>query len=685
VSDQPGAALPPDAPQSAAQSEPAPPQGAYGPASTATEPAVTTEPAAPTAPAAPTGLADSTGLADGEWHRLHPATPLLRGGIALLAVLGVVINSLRERLIEMFTGRGQMEGDPIEWVLSHGYAGIVLGAIAVGLIVFVAGFYLSWRMHTFRITNEVVEVRSGILFRTNRRGRLDRIQGINIVRPLIARIFGAAKLEVNVAGQDANVQLAYLSSRHADDLRRDVLRLASGTQQTDNTAVQRGPQGNIIDQRVSEFLAPELDPNLAPPESVVKMNTGRLLGSIALNDTTIVFLLLLVGAAITTWVIGEPFLLFTLFPVLIGLGSYLVSRFTKSLRYSIAGTPDGVRVGFGLFTTSNETLPPGRIHSIQVSQPLLWRGPGWWEIKVNRASQSSTQGASGQQNTTILPVGNLDDVMRVLELLLPSAPVVVTAAPGNEPVAHELLAENSLIQDDAAAATASAEASESSTTASSITSATATDATATPGAEATVVPALPPVELLHRGLVSKGGDDGFTNSPPRAVALRWFSGKRNGYAFSPGAVLFRKGRIWRELVIVPEPRVQSVALQQGPLMRRLRLAAITLHTVAGPITARLGAVDHKDALDFFETASRSIVESASTDTSHRWRSGENAAQPVALPVDEPADQPVDPQVAPLVVEPFTQSTGGRHVSDEPVGDERSTENQTNNHTGEVSP
>ncbi len=27
-------------------------------------------------------------LADGQWHRLHPATPLLKGGIALLVVLG---------------------------------------------------------------------------------------------------------------------------------------------------------------------------------------------------------------------------------------------------------------------------------------------------------------------------------------------------------------------------------------------------------------------------------------------------------------------------------------------------------------------------------------------------------------------------------------------------------------------
>ena len=59
-------------------------------------------------------------------------------------------------------------------------------------------------------------MRSGILFRTNRRGRLDRIQGINIVRPFLARLVGAARLEISVAGQDANVQLAYLGSSAAE-------------------------------------------------------------------------------------------------------------------------------------------------------------------------------------------------------------------------------------------------------------------------------------------------------------------------------------------------------------------------------------------------------------------------------------------------------------------------------------
>jgi len=569
------------------------------------EPGVSPAPAPAPAPAdAPHLSAPASGLTDGEWHRLHPATPLLRGGIVLIAILAWVISNLRERLLDLFIGRGDVEGDPIDWVVGNGLVGVALLIIAGALLLFIGGFYLSWRMHTFRITNEVVEVRSGILFRTNRRGRLDRIQGINIVRPFFARLFGAAKLEVNVAGQDANVQLAYLSSTNADNLRLDILRLASGSQRSEAAARDAAAQAaaaptttlpaadggtaltgapdvqqypgtpypgtvpgqpapgkplpRLLDTRVSELLAPELDPNFAPPESVVKLHTGRLIGSIFLNDTTVMFVII-IGAAIAWATLADaPFLLFTIFPVVLGAASFIFRRFTKSLRYSIAGTPDGVRVGFGLFTISNETLPPGRIHSVQVSQPILWRGPGWWEIKVNRASKSSTKGADGQQNTTILPVGNLDDVLRVLRLLLPG-----------------------LVEDSS-------------------------------------------VQLLRDGLISPGRD-GFTNSPRRAWPLRWFSWRRNGFAFGPGVILLRKGAIWRELVVVPEPRVQSLALLQGPIYRRLGLAKIKVHTVAGPITAELGAIDVDAALTLFTDGSRAVIESATADTSHRWRSSERTS------------------------------------------------------------
>jgi putative membrane protein len=491
-------------------------------------------------------------LADGEWHRLHPATPLLKGGIALIAILGVIVVNLRDVLINIVIGGGPGdEYDPFVWIIEHDYAGLIILAIIGGLLLFIAGFYVSWRMHTFRITNEQVEVRSGILFRTNRRGRLDRIQGINIVRPFLARLVGAARLEISVAGQDANVQLAYLGSAAADELRREILLLASGTKAEEGVSIR--PQGAYSARLVGELLAPELPADAAPPESVVQMHLGRLIGSLVLSGFTI-FLLAVIAAFIwVTVTTREYFFLFGFVPAIIGMGSYYVSKFTKSLRYSIASTPDGIRVGFGLLSTSNETLPPGRIHAVEVTQPLFWRPTGWWEIKINRASHSSAKGAAGQANTTILPVGNLADVRKVLELVLPG-----------------------LIDPES-------------------------------------------IALLERGLTSKGGDDGFVNSPSRARVIRWFSVRRNGFAIVPGAVLLRRGAIWRTLVVVPAARMQSVALHQGPILRRLRLAGLRLHTVAGPVMPYLGAIDADTAVKAFGDISATAVESASSDTSHRWR------------------------------------------------------------------
>ena len=510
-----------------------------------------------------------TSFTDGEWHRLHPLTPLLRGGITFIAILGFLLYNIRDILIDIVLGGDGRNGEPLVWLYESQYFWLAVLAVLVVLGAIIVGYYLSWRMNTFRITDEVVEVRSGIVFRRNRKGRLDRIQGINIARPFLARIFGAARLEVNVAGQDANVKLDYLASASADELRREILRLASGTRVAEAQALQAAQlddtgqpitrsaaAAHLIDQRVSELLAPELDPGLAAPESVVQMHTGRLIGSLLLSGFSVFVLLLVGGIAWGVAATGSYLFLIGVLPTLIGTGSFYITRFTRSLRYSIAGTPDGVRIGFGLLSTSNETLPPGRIHSIQVTQPLLWRASGWWEIKVNRASTSSQKGAAGQANTTILPVGNLDDVRKVLALVLPD---------------HV---------DDAS------------------------------------------VALFERGMRSKGGDDGFVNSPKRARWYLWSSQRRNGFAILPGAVVLRQGAIWRQLTIVPEARMQSVAVSEGPVFRAMNLATIRVHTVAGPIAPSLSAVDRTQALRFFREVADAAISSSSADTSHRWRSGE---------------------------------------------------------------
>ena len=533
----------------------------------------------PPAPPRQGNAAAAAPLTDGEWHRLHPLTPLLKGGIFLIVVLGYVLSNLRDQVLEFFVPGGgpQDDGDPVRYVWEHGAVGWVLLGIVVLLVVLIGAFYVSWRMHEFRVTGDVVEVRSGVLFRNHRKARLDRIQGINISRPVVPRVFGTAKLEIAQAGNDANVQLAYLGARAADDLRQRILVLASGAQDDERTAVR--DSNGVLQDRVDEIFSPELDPAAVHATRVVKVHPGRLIASMLLSFTTVFFVVVIAAIVVSIAVTGEYGILFALFPVVIGAGGYTVRKFSRSLQYTIAETRDGIRIGFGLVSTSNETLPPGRIHAVSVAQPLLWRPFGWWDVRINRATNAGNGASSNQQvSSIVLPVGRADDVREVLDIILPG---LVGAAVVGPAASREELREGS--------------------------------------SEA--------VGVVDDSLTTTGDRGGFVHSPRRGAWLRPFAFRRNGYRFVQGAVLLRLGAVWRSLVIVPLPRVQSVKVEQGPLERLLRLASAHVHTVAGPVSARIGALDAHDAQRLWSEAAHRAVEAATADTSHRWREREARRTP----------------------------------------------------------
>ncbi|MBM7389161.1 putative membrane protein [Clavibacter michiganensis] len=574
------------------------------PADAAPAPAV-----APAIPAAEARIAEE--LTDGGWHRLHPATPVLRGGLVFIVAIGFLLSSLREQIVERFVpGQDQGgEGDLIPMLVETGALIWVLLALLAFTLLAVGVSYLSWRMHTFRVTEETVEVRSGILSRTNRRARLDRIQGVNIVRPLVARLIGAAKLEIQVAGNDANLPLHYLRSRDADAFRLRVLRLASGARAEaagSAPAAPGAPARGFVGSRVDDFLAPELDPDAAPPQSVVRIPIPRLVGAVLLSAPTVVLVLFVVVGIPLIVRFEAWYLLVPLLPTLLGSAGFFVRRITRSLRYSVAGTPDGVRVGFGLLSTSNDTIPPGRIHAVEVVQPLLWRAAGWWEIRITRASHSSSPGAAGQQNTSILPVGDRRDVDRVLGLVLP-----------------DLVGEQALA-------------------------------------------------LVAVGMTGRGGvDDGFTTSPRRAWILKPFSWRRTGFAVDASAFLVRRGMIWRRLVIVPHARTQGVDLTQGPIDRRLDLVSVRAATVAGPVDTRLGAIDRATGMELSTRLVAAAVASARSDTSARW-GAEAASWPApgsaaASATAEPSEAtPTAPAAASAPSEPGPAPTPASDVPADPA-------------------
>ncbi|WP_434810779.1 PH domain-containing protein [Microbacterium sp. bgisy189] len=496
-------------------------------------------------------------LSDGEWHRLHPLTPLLRGGLVFLVVLGIVVTNMRDRLIAIFLPDegdfGDYDADPIDFIFENNLILAVLGGVVAIIVIVVVAFYVSWRFHTFRITGDAVEVRSGVLFRTHRRAPLDRVQGVNLTRPMIARLLGTAKLEVVGAGTDGNVKLEYLGTSNAETIRGDILRLASGREL--GTAAPTAGHASAAQTMTAGItgLIEGVDLDESEPESIVHIPVGRLIASRVLSGSTLFLLLLIIGVVVGA-VVGTPWVLFSLVPTFIGFGAYWFRQITLSLRYSIAPTSSGVRITSGLFTTISETIPPGRIHGVAIRQSILWRPFGWWSIRINRLTGRSVMDTStaAQQMTEVLPIGKREDVERVLRLILPSLPEQEWSG------------------------------------------------------------------VFEHGILGPQADDPYTNMPRRAAWLRPFSWRRVGLLVTPAAMLARKGYIWRSLVIIPLARLQSARVEQGPIDRMLGIAMVTAHTIAGPVVGYVPHLDRDAALAGWRALTDGAVAAAASDTSHRW-------------------------------------------------------------------
>jgi len=462
---------------------------------------------------APPTLRDAVSLRDGGWYRLHPLTPVLQGGVVVVGLLGFALAALWEsvflRLISIALGIDSQEAPESEFIFSliDSITTFGLLIIAVALATGVA-LWLQWRVHLVRMDDDVIEVKKGVIFRSSRRTRRDRVNTVGVRRPLIPRMLGLAKLDIQAAGSESNMVLAYLPHDIAQAVRQEIL------EPTDDDVETETPQPLVATREVEVPLF-------------------RYLASLVVSLETLVLGLVLVAIISAAIISGELLSWLGVIIALFVFVVYLAGKFFRMGSFIIDQVEGDIRVSLGLLSTSVETIPPERIHALEISQPWPWRFFGWWRVDANLASSPGSQVSKAPSHTMIIPVATEKEMLRVVALCLPAL---------NTPDDLELIA-SSLTQSH-------------------------TEWVAS-----------------HPSLTNTIG------SPERAKYRIPLSARVNAAAVVKETLLLRTGQWVKRLSLVPLARVQSLAMGWGPWHVVLDLAALDVHSVSGPVATNAPGFD----------------------------------------------------------------------------------------------
>lgn len=324
-------------------------------------------------------------------------------------------------------------------------------------------------------------------------------------------------------------------------------RRAGGGSRTDCTDEVRGA-GGTSGESTGRVPAVRLRIAEAPESVLYRVPTPMLVGSLLRSFSFVLFVLvtltvIVLGTLMIAGVLGDSAraagsaFWASLLPGILGWGSWAWNRLAGEYGFTAAASPDGLRLRHGLIETRSQTLPPGRIHAVQLSQPLLWRRRGWWRVIVVVAGYGLGDDDVRKQrwDTILLPVGDRATALRALWLVMPDL-----------------------------------------------------------GAE-------DPDALMERLMVGSGSAYGLVTASRRARWFHWITWRRKAVAVTHTGFLVRDGRLVRTVTVVPHERSQSHTLRQGPVARTLGVASVRLDLVLGSFHAEIAGLEAAVAARIWRT------------------------------------------------------------------------------------
>ncbi|HEY7274192.1 MAG TPA: PH domain-containing protein [Actinoplanes sp.] len=313
--------------------------------------------------------------------RLHPLSPVLHGAKSI----AVIVAALSWQTLSQ-VGLGRFA--------------LVVVVMAVGVVVFSV---ISWLNTGYAVVGRELRISDGLLWRRHRAIPLERLQSVELRRPLLAQLTGLAELRLEVVGgSKTEAPLAYLTVRDAAALRERLLALAGRSQNTaaPATAVTPPPERPLVRVNNPDLVISQL---LTPQAFFLPVGLAFVIFQVFLEGT---WGFIGVASAITAMagVLLQP-----------------VRRVLQDWDFRLARDPDGrLRVRYGLLDRRSQTVPLHRVQSVTVTWPLLWRARHWLHLRLDIAGLARPDSREGRRSDRLLPVGDLPTGRALVWEVLPS-------------------------------------------------------------------------------------------------------------------------------------------------------------------------------------------------------------------------------------------------------------------------
>jgi putative membrane protein len=411
----------------------------------------------------------------------------------------------------------------------------------------VGGTVMHFLTLRYRMVGERLEIRTGLLQRQTRVLTVDKVQNVEMVRNLFHRLSGLVEVRIETAsGGDVEGLLSALSEAEAAVL------VAGLSQRREAEPTREGDDPVIISNDLNDLLWFGASTARVGAAVVVVGVLMEALGSldpermarVTLGMGSFGYLALGLATLLGAW--------------LVGIVNAVVRH--HAFRLSMAG--DRLVAEEGLLTKRRVELPVRKVQVVTLAEPWLRRQLGFGSMIVETAAARMGTGGT-ERALSMVPVVRKDQAPRVLRQALPVLDVDLEEDEGFiRPHRRALLR-----------------------------------AWLRSGVQSAVICSAASWWWWPWGAL-------VWLASPVPLVIAWLDWSRQGWQVTDDVVVSRRGYLDRVTRIVARDKLQSVSVEQGPLLRSYGLAEVLLRVAGSGVVMPL--LDYDEALRLASRLSASI-------------------------------------------------------------------------------